>query len=75
MKVIDKKEILFTFKKSYHIAHNEKYFCCCGGSANLYDKKTGEHVSRFSDMVQPSVAKFTTDSRLIVKTTQGDYYI
>lgn len=73
--MIDKKDIIFKFKKSYTISHNKNYFCCVGGSVNLYDVKKGELEMTFKDMKHPSSSKFTSDNSLIVNTTTGYYFI
>lgn len=73
--MIDKDNMINTFKKSYHIAHNKNYFCCLGSAVNLYDLKSGILVSTFKNIKQPGCAKFTSDGNLIVKNTKGKYYI
>jgi uncharacterized protein with WD repeat len=73
--MIDNKDIVFKFKKSYTISHNKDYFCCVGGSVNLYDVKNGELKVNFNDMKQPNFSDFTCDNRLIIKTAKGYYYI
>lgn len=72
---MNKDNIIFKFKKSYHIANNATYFCCVGNSAVLYDAKSGAMNAEFKDMKHPSFSAFTSDDRLIVKTTSGEYYI
>jgi len=72
---MDKKDIIYTFKKSYDIAYNNDYFCCVGGSANIYDVISGELIVNFKDMKQPNFSDFTSDNRLIVKTAKGYYFI
>ena len=73
--MIDKEDIIYKFKKSYDIAHCRDYFCCVGGSANIYDVKSGELKTSFTDIKQPNFSVFTSDNRLIVKTTRGYYFI
>lgn len=66
---------IFTFDKSYHISHNQDYFCCVGTNVVLYNLKTGEFVSKFKRIKQPNYSKFTSNRTLIVKTTTGIYHI
>ncbi len=73
--MINQVNNIFTFDKCYHISHNQDYFCCVGTKVNLYDFKTGELVCKFKDIKQPNYSKFTSDGRLIVKTTSGKYYL
>ncbi|MBQ9745421.1 MAG: hypothetical protein IJW21_01190 [Clostridia bacterium] len=73
--MIDKTEILYTFKKSFHISYNKDYFCCVGSNVNLYDFNSGEFVSGFKGIKQPNYSRFTSNKNLIVKTTDGNYHI
>lgn len=75
IKMTSSKNIVFRFCKSYSISYKKDLFCCVGSSVNLYDTKTGEYKASFNDMTQPNFSKFTSDNRLIVKTTRGYYYI
>ncbi len=72
--MIDKTDIIYTFKTSYHISYNQDYFCCAGSNVDLYDSKDGKLVSTFKDIKHSCYSKFTSDQRLIVKTTTGRYY-
>ena len=72
--MIENKDIIYKFRKSYSISYNKDYFCCVGGSVNLYDINTGEHKVRFNDFKQPCYSQFTSDNRLFVKA-QGGYYV
>ncbi len=73
--MIDKTEILHTFKKSYSISYNQDYFCCVGSNANLYDFNSGKIEACFKDIKQPNYSRFTSDRHLIVKTSGGSYHI
>ena len=72
--MINKSEVLFTFAKSYHISHNQDYFCCVGSKVNLYNI-SGELIFEFKDIKSPNCSQFTSDQSLIVKTSEGRYYI
>lgn len=72
--MIDNNIIVFNFKKSYSISYNNDYFCCVGGSVNLYDIYTGAHRVSFTDIKQPCYSQFTMDNKLFVKA-QGGYYV
>ena len=45
--MLDKNEILYTFKQSYHISHNEDCFCCVGETVDLYNINDGKQVFKF----------------------------
>ena len=75
MYMIDKTDVLYIFKKSFDISYNQDYFCCAGAGVNLYDYHTGKFVANFKGLSHPAWSKFTSDKRLIVKTTLGKYYI
>lgn len=71
----NKNDIIYTFKKSYHISYNKDYFCCVGSNVCLYDLKDGKLVSEFKNIKHPSGSVFTSNQKLVVKTTTGSYYI
>ena len=73
--MIDEANIIFNFDKSYHISHNQDYFCCVGTNVIIYDVATGEVVSKLKGIKQPSCSQFTSNRKLIIKTTTGNYYI
>lgn len=73
--MIDKTNVLYKFEKSYHISYNQDYFSCVGSKVNLYRFHNGEFVTEFNDIQQPNDSKFTSDQRLVVKTTTGGYHI
>lgn len=73
--MFDKNEILYTFGKSYHISHNQDFFCCVGSSVHLYDFNNGKSVYNFKNIKNPSCSEFMPDKNLIVKTTTGHYYV
>ncbi len=72
--MIDKQDIIFEFKKSYSISYNKDFFCCVGGSVNLYDVKTGAHKFRITGLKQACFSLFSSDNRLFVKAA-GGYFI
>jgi uncharacterized protein with WD repeat len=72
---VDKNDIVFKFKKSYNIAYNEKYICCLGECVNLYDSISGEHLKSIKEIQNPNFSKFTSDNKLVSKTTKGEYFI
>jgi len=65
---------MMVFKISYHISYNDKYFCCCGKSVNIYDRSTRKLVAYFKGMNGPVFSKFISDSRLIVRN-ENSYLI
>lgn len=69
------RNILFTFDKSYHIAYDQEYFCCSGSSAVLYNRENGDLVAKLNGVKQPSCSVFTSDRRLVIKTTKGHYHV
>ncbi|MGM9680920.1 MAG: hypothetical protein ACI3XR_05390 [Eubacteriales bacterium] len=73
--MIDKKDIIYTFDKSYSISYNSDFFCCIGESAKLFDIKTGAFEFKFSGMKHPYYSCFISDNRLVVKTTLGYYFV
>lgn len=73
--MIDKSEIVYKFRKSYHISYNQDYFCCVGATVNLYDIKSGDLVTTFKGMRHLHSSKFISDRKLVVKTNEGFYYI
>lgn len=73
--MIDKTDIIYTFKKSYHISYNEDYFCCVGTDVNLYYMKDGKPAFTFKNIKNPSCSLFTPNRQLIVKTTLGMYFV
>lgn len=73
--MIDKKDIIFEFDISYNISHNKDYFCCSGKAVNLYGIRNGELKTTFKDIKHPGYSAFTSDNRLIVKSTTGEYGI
>ena len=75
MKVIDKKDIVFKFKKSYNIVYNEKYICCLGECVNLYNSDSGEFIKSIEEIHSPNFSRFTSDGKLVSQTTKGEYFI
>ena len=73
--MIDKNDILYRFKRSYHISYNQDYFCCVGAGVNLYHYKNGEFVANFKGLQHPDCSGFTSDQNLIVRTTVGKYHV
>lgn len=73
--MIEKKDIVYTFDKSYHISNNQEYFCCVGASVNLYSSKNGKLAYKFKDIKHPNYSRFTSNRNLVVKTTAGSYHI
>ena len=73
--MIDKTNVLYKFEKSYHISYNPDYFSCVGSSVNLYRFHNGEFVTKLKGIRQPNASQFTSDQRLVVKTTTGRYHI
>ena len=69
------RNVLFTFDKSYHIAYDQEYFCCSGSSAVLYNRENGDLVAKLNGVKQPSCSVFTSDRRLVIKTTKGFYHV
>ena len=73
--MIEKKDIIFKFGKSYTISSNEEYFCCVGGSVNLYNKADGLLKGTIRGLSHPNYSEFLKNERLIIKNTTGHYFI
>lgn len=73
--MIDGTNLIFNFEKSYHISHNQDYFCCVGTKVNLYNLQDGKLTSKFTDVKHSSCSRFTSNGKLIVKASTGVYYV
>lgn len=71
--MINKQDIIYTFKKSYNIIVNEQYFCCLGSNINLYDVEDGILKASFKKFQHPNYAEFIDNQRLLIKNTKGYY--